>query len=499
MLRRIIGQSLMAAALIVLFSAFPHTVWAKKAEWVAHRPVDSGFYIGIGSCLKKDHKDDFRLVAENEALFDLSSEISVDISGTFMEKTIERTGLSEQDIRMEIQATSRARLTGHEMVAEWEDRKTYWIYFRLSKGKYELLQRKERERARAASLDMLQKALQEREKGQSISALRFYFEALSRIQHFIGDNLTADLNGKEVFLYNEIYGGIQRSLADTNLSAHRTQVPGLDGQPLADPLMVRGMQKQRDGSQSAVSGLPVLYAAPWRENDPYYIVDTDENGVARYTLPMVTMADHGQAIKARVDLGRLAPQVKSGAFFNAILEKVNVPQTSMRLSIYIDEITYKWRREFEGRKVAVLAAYAAGQPAVPWNKIHDEMTNFIQEMGGIPVQAGNIIDFDKIIRFSQNPGAPWDLPMSEAVDLVFVMAARGKLSTRENAENPFGEDVRFAGEIRTVTQKDGNASFQDRYKGAGGWNPMGEEMAMDVLALHVFKRWKAKYYQNLGQ
>jgi hypothetical protein len=79
------------------------------------------------------------------------------------------------------------------------------------------------------------------------------------------------------------------------------------------------------------------------------------------------------------------------------------------------------------------------------------------------------------------------------------MAAKGKLNTRENADNPFGEDVRFAGEIRTVAQKKGKPHFQDRYKGAGGWNPMGEEMAMDVLALHVFKRWKAKYYQNLGQ
>ena len=265
---RIPGILATAIAFAILFSAYPSSVLAKKAEWVAHRPVDSGYYIGIGSCVKKDHKDDYRLVAENEALFDLSSEISVNISGTFMEKTMERTGLSEQDIRMEIQATSRARLTGHEMVAEWEDRKTYWIYFRLSKSKYALLQRKERERARGASLDMLQKALLEKEKGQSVSALRFYFEALSRLQDFIGENLKADLNGREVFLYNEIYAGIQRILADTRLSADRNQVPGMDGWPLADPLIVRGGLVAQDGSRSPVSGLPVRYDAPWRESDP---------------------------------------------------------------------------------------------------------------------------------------------------------------------------------------------------------------------------------------
>ena len=149
--------------------------------------------------------------------------------------------------------------------------------------------------------------------------------------------------------------------------------------------------------------------------------------------------------------------------------------------------------------MAVLSAYAAGQSAAPWNKIHDEMTNFIQEMGGTPVQAGNAHDAEQIVRLSQARVIPWELSLPETVDLVFVMAAKGKLSPRENADNPFGEDVRFAGEIRTVAQKNGKSYFQDRYKGAGGWNPMGEEMAMDVLALHVFKRWKAKYYQNLGK
>ncbi|MBW1891239.1 MAG: LPP20 family lipoprotein, partial [Deltaproteobacteria bacterium] len=469
-----------------------------QAPWVSHRPIDSGYYIGIGSCDKKAHADDFRLMAENEALFDLSSEISVNISGSFMEKTMERTGLSAQDIRMEIQTTSKARLQGHQMVDEWEDRKRYWVYFRLSKKEYTQMQQRERERARAASLDMLQKAFAEKEKGQFISALRFYFEALSRIQYFIGDNLQANLQGSEVFLYNEIYAGIQRILADISLSADRERMPGLDGRPLADPLVVRGMVKSPAGAQ-ALANMPVRYATPWRENDPYYVTTTDENGAARYAMPIVTGVDHGKSVKVVMDVDSLAPQVKPGAFFNAILSKVNIPQTSIALNIYNDEGTFRWRREFEGRKVVVLSAYEAGQSKDQWYKIHDELTNFIQEMGGTLVPADNMPGTAQIVRFSQTPGQTWDVTVSEVVDLVFVMAARGKLNRRENAKNPFGEDVQFAGEIRTAAQKKGKVYFQDRYRGAGGWNPMGAEMAMDVLALHVFKRWKAQYYKNMGQ
>ncbi len=496
---RILRHSLTAIAVVILFSAFPQAAHAKRAEWVSHRPIDSRYYIGIGSCEKKDHTDDFRLVAENEALFDLSSEISVNISGSFMEKTMERTGLSKQDIRMEIQTTSKARLQGHQMVDEWEDRKRYWVYFRLSKKEYTQMQQRERERARAASLDMLQKAFAEKERGQFISALRFYFEALSRIQYFIGDNLQANLQGSEVFLYNEIYAGIQRILADISLSADRERMPGLDGRPLADPLVVRGMVKSPTGALSGIANMPVRYATPWRENDPYYVTTTDENGAARYSMPMVTGVDHGKSVKVVMDVDSLAPQVKPGAFFNAILSKVNIPQTSIALNIYNDEGTFRWRREFEGRKVVVLSAYEAGQSKDQWYKIHDELTNFIQEMGGTLVPADNMPGMAQIVRFSQTPDQTWDVTVSEAVDLVFVMAARGKLNRRENAKNPFGEDVQFAGEIRTVAQKKGKVYFQDRYRGTGGWNPMGAEMAMDVLALHVFKRWKAQYYKNMDQ
>ena len=79
------------------------------------------------------------------------------------------------------------------------------------------------------------------------------------------------------------------------------------------------------------------------------------------------------------------------------------------------------------------------------------------------------------------------------MDLIFIMVAKGRLNKRENANNPFGEDVQFAGEIRTIVLRTGKVHFSDQYRGATGWNPMGEEMCMDVLAIHVFKRWQAKY------
>ena len=55
---RVLRHLITVLAVVGLFSAFPQAVHAKKAEWVSHRPIDSRYYIGIGSSEKKDNKDD---------------------------------------------------------------------------------------------------------------------------------------------------------------------------------------------------------------------------------------------------------------------------------------------------------------------------------------------------------------------------------------------------------------------------------------------------------
>ena len=110
--------------------------FAATPSWVMSRPVSRDFYVGIGVCNKKEIKDNCRKIAEDKAFLELSSEISVDISGSFVQKIVERTGLSEQDVRMEIRTSSRARLTGHELAGEWGDKNNHYVYFKLSKQQY---------------------------------------------------------------------------------------------------------------------------------------------------------------------------------------------------------------------------------------------------------------------------------------------------------------------------------------------------------------------------
>ena len=132
----------------------------------------------------------------------------------------------------------------------------------------------------------------------------------------------------------------------------------------------------------------------------------------------------------------------------------------------------------------------------PWNKMHDEISSIIQSAGGQVVTSD--IDLSSVAQWSERANSDWSLDKPGSPPVVLIAIAAGKLNRRDNAKNPFGQDVQFAGEIRTAMTVDGASDFVDRYRGAGGWNPMGEEMCMDVMAIHATKRWKSAFLKHLG-
>jgi len=485
------------ALLTVLFFLPTDKSSAATPSWVKTRPISRDFFIGIGVCNKKEFKEDCRKVAEDKAFYELSSEISVDITGSFVQKIVERTGLSEQEVRSEIRTSSRARLTGHELAGEWEDRKNHWVYFRLSRQEYLRQRTLEKERAVAAAVDMLDRAVAAKKGRDAVSALRFYFEALARVEDFIGDNIQTLFQGRSVFLFNEIYANIQLIMADVRLTAGKNRMPAFIGEPLHEPISVVATLKNENGKETGLAGLPIIFNFTGEANGLHQDGITSDQGLAGVTLARVTAADHGRTLSARVDVDRLCPDKDTRGFFRALINRLTIPEAGVVIHAFDDKDTYYWHREFEGKKVVILSAYQTKESSAKWTKIGDELLTFIQSKGASSIPVPATIDIQNTINLSADSNVPWADEKMQDVDIIFVLTAVGKLNQRENAKNPFGEDVQFAGEIRTSVHKSEKLFFSDRYKGATGWNPMGEDMVMDVLALHVFKRWQQQYLKQL--
>jgi hypothetical protein len=281
------------------------------------------------------------------------------------------------------------------------------------------------------------------------------------------------------------------------LNADRKSIPALINQPLREPLKAIATSKDKAGGRIAIHSLPIRFSLPRQEGDLSDVIQTDARGIAPYTIASVSARDQGKAIRAKVDVSLLCPQEGTQSIFEAVVQRLTIPETTMVLKIFNDREKYLWHWEFEGKHVNVFCAYEANGKKAAWPKMHDEVVTFLQGKGAdVKVKRG--VDITNVVQWSSTPDSRWDVDQTDSVDFIVVMVTSGKLNKRANPKNPFGEDVQFVGEIRSAIHKDGNPYFSDRYRGAGGWNPMGEQMCMDVLALHVMKNWKTKYIHHLG-
>src|SRR6056297_3136699 len=90
-----------------------------KPSWVKQTPVNSGYYIGIGVTDKKN--DNYIQIAKNQALNQISSEISVSLKGTFINKVTADNETVKNHAVTNIKTMTMAELEGYEMVDSWQD------------------------------------------------------------------------------------------------------------------------------------------------------------------------------------------------------------------------------------------------------------------------------------------------------------------------------------------------------------------------------------------
>ena len=132
-------------------------IFSSQPDWVKKRPINNSYFIGIGISSINLSRN-YIQSAKNDALSDLSSEISVTISSELIDILTEKSGLSQEEVVSEIRSSTKADLEGFELVDTWEDEYEYWVYYRLSKAKYQANIELKRQNAISLSLDLFKKA-----------------------------------------------------------------------------------------------------------------------------------------------------------------------------------------------------------------------------------------------------------------------------------------------------------------------------------------------------
>ena len=306
----------------------------KKPGWVKKRPIIRGYYIGIGIAEKSKENQDHLRQAKNNALNELASEITINISSKITDKITIQSGLSESEFKSEIQSTTKSTLEDFELIDTWEDKKEYWVYYRLSISKYKEAKRLRLERAINLSKDLLRKAKREESGNNPASALIYYKQAFDPIRNHITETLKTDYEGSEIFLRNEIYVSLQSLLGKIELKPEKGALSAKVGKPLNEPYLIHAVYRDDNGVEHNAFNLPLKLSFIRGSGDMIEQLFTDANGVAKGSVSKITSTDRLQIIKSEIDL--LIPadnDTASSRIVSKILRSLSIPGPNVILNV----------------------------------------------------------------------------------------------------------------------------------------------------------------------
>lgn len=103
--------------------------------WVSSRPNNGFKFVGIGFA-DKNKGGNYQMEAKKNALYDLTSEIKVDISSNSVLYTVQNNNNFNESFNSLIKLTNNENLEGYTQVDSYENEKQYWVYYQLDRQEY---------------------------------------------------------------------------------------------------------------------------------------------------------------------------------------------------------------------------------------------------------------------------------------------------------------------------------------------------------------------------
>ena len=303
-----------------------------KPAWLIEHPVNPNYYIGIGSASKNQYGAEAQKSAQDLALADLASQITVKITSDIVTTLIERGAITEDEYLATARSEAMADLEGHELVDTWQDGNYQYAYYRLSKAQYAAIQARKRESALAMSTDFLLKARAANDLSNFSESFNATIQAFIPLLPYLNEALKVEFEGQSIILSNEINTQLHSLLSDIELSPNTSNVSAKLGQPLKSKLTITATQ----GDGKKLRGLPLSAHFVKGSGELVASLNTGSQGVATLQVTNITAALKLQVIQVSVDLEKLLA-VDISPLLTSIIG--SIPQASTRIILDVSNPT----------------------------------------------------------------------------------------------------------------------------------------------------------------
>nr|WP_320118061.1 LPP20 family lipoprotein [uncultured Marinifilum sp.] len=278
----------------------------RPPKWVTERPITPDYYVGIAVVKKDITQTSYIQLAKNQALHDLCSEISVNISANSVLQQFENETEFKEEFQSEIKTSLVEEIEGYETVGSWDNKKgnEYWVYYRLSKSQYELQKRLKLNKAKKLAQNYYEQAKQSEKQLDLFQALNYYAKAIDAVKKHLDEDLSVMTFNGSINLGSELYNSIQNIFKRTQLTADRKSIKLEISTSQKEPILVKAEWLGEKGNQ-IIPNLPISIDFVKGDGVLNNKVSTDEFGYAASQLSKVTSKMKLQEIEAGIDLSSI--------------------------------------------------------------------------------------------------------------------------------------------------------------------------------------------------
>lgn len=164
------------------------TIESPPPEWVSRRPISASKYIGIGVASKIGNPH-YQFEAKKNALYDLSSEIQVNISSNSMLYSVQNNNQFSQSFNSIINLKSIETIEGYKLVDTYENDKQYWVYYELDKEEYARQKAIKKKNTIAKSAEIIKLSLIDDQQKNYAAGLRKKIQAFSILVPYLNEEI----------------------------------------------------------------------------------------------------------------------------------------------------------------------------------------------------------------------------------------------------------------------------------------------------------------------
>ena len=159
-----------------------------KPDWVINEPnTDDEYWVGIG-IIEKPLPDDYREIAQQRALNEISSQISVQLTSTVTSVVQELNYDVDEYFSAIIKTRVDQNINDVEYVDHYESKFEFKAYARLSKKKYFAELARKREKAVSTSLELIAKS-----EPFNVNSFNYMSSALLEIRPYLDQDLDVNI------------------------------------------------------------------------------------------------------------------------------------------------------------------------------------------------------------------------------------------------------------------------------------------------------------------